>query len=206
MILNNISPIVKYVFITPWCNANRLKWYKVIMLLAHVSGIANNAVSLLGMVTILNNKECNKIYFSDNISTFCIADLVFGNLFCSKYKYMSSKYGLIKYPACISFTVTGKCIPFRTFLCIIFNFLSKQHVSVKTFALIFLYSLDFAILVVLGNVTCLAFGIFLKIHLDVGNFFKVHVNALFQWVNVWIQYFPWNYLCRYFSWFRWGGL
>ena len=34
------------------------------------------------------------------------------------------KNGLIKYAACISFIVTGKCVPFRTFLCIIFNILS----------------------------------------------------------------------------------
>ena len=56
---------------------------------------------------------------------------------------MSLKYGLIKYPACISFTVTGKCVPFKTFLCIIFNILSISACLVKTFGLIYLYSLDF---------------------------------------------------------------
>ena len=44
---------------TPWCPVNKLEWYKVIILSAHVSGIANNAVSFLGVVTSLNNKESN---------------------------------------------------------------------------------------------------------------------------------------------------
>ena len=72
----------------------------------------------LGVVTSLNNKESNNIYFSANVFTFCIADLVLGNLFCARYKYKSLKYELIKYPACIYFTVTGKWVPFTTFLCI----------------------------------------------------------------------------------------
>ena len=88
-----------------------------------------------------------------------------GNLFCIRYKYTSLKYGLIKYPACISFTVTGKCVPFRAFLFIIFNFYLYQPVFVKTFALICLYSLDLAILVVPQNMIYLSFGIFLISHL-----------------------------------------
>ena len=36
---------------------------------------------------------------------------------------MSLKYGLTKYPACISFIVAGKCVPLSTFLCITFNIL-----------------------------------------------------------------------------------
>ena len=80
----------------------------MIILLAQVSGIANSAVSFLGMVTSLNNMESNKIHFSANMSTFHIADLVLGNLFFATYKYKSLKCWLIKYPACISFTVTGK--------------------------------------------------------------------------------------------------
>ena len=43
--MKNLSPIVKYVFITPWCLANKLEWYNVIILLAHISGMANNVVS-----------------------------------------------------------------------------------------------------------------------------------------------------------------
>ena len=38
---------------------------------------------------------------------------------------MPLKYGLIRYSACISFTVTGKCVPFGAFVHIIFfNILS----------------------------------------------------------------------------------
>ena len=56
---------------------------------AQVSGIAKSAFSFLGVVTSLNNKECNKIYFSANVSTFFIADLVLGIFFCARYKYKS---------------------------------------------------------------------------------------------------------------------
>ena len=53
--------------------------------------------------------------------------------------------------------------------------------QLKTFALICLYSPDFAILVVLGNMTCLAFDIFLISHLlDVGDFPQNPVNVLVQ--------------------------
>ena len=108
----------------PWCPTNKLELYKAIILLAHVSEIANNAVSFLGVATSLNNKVSNNIYFSANDTTCGIVDLVLVNLFCARYKYKSLKYGPIKYPAHISFTVTGKCVPFRTYLCIIFNIFS----------------------------------------------------------------------------------
>ena len=78
------------------------------MLLAHISGIASNAFSFSGLVTNFNNNESNSIYLSADVSTFLNADLTLGSLFCVKYKHKSLKYGLIKYPACISFTVTGK--------------------------------------------------------------------------------------------------
>ena len=42
----NLSPIVKYGFITPWCLEYKVEWYSVIIILAHISGIANNAVPL----------------------------------------------------------------------------------------------------------------------------------------------------------------
>ena len=48
---------------TPWCPVNKFEWYKVIILSAHISGIANNAVSLPGIVVNLNSKESNIIYF-----------------------------------------------------------------------------------------------------------------------------------------------
>ena len=93
---------------THWSPANHLELHNIIILLAQVSGIANSAVSFLGVVISLNNKESNKIYFPANISNFCIADLVLGNLFFARYKFKSLDYRLIKYPACISFTVTGE--------------------------------------------------------------------------------------------------
>ena len=110
------------------------------------------------------------VYFSANVSTFHIADLVLGNLFCGRYKYKSLKYGLIKYPACISYTVTGKCVLFFILLLIFYLY---QPVLVKTFALICLYSLDLATLVVPGNMIYLAFVMFLISHfLDMGNFLQ----------------------------------
>ena len=60
---------------TPWCPLNKLEWYNIITLLAKVSGVANSAFFFSGVVTSLNNKESNKIYFSANVSTFHMADL-----------------------------------------------------------------------------------------------------------------------------------
>ena len=53
--------------------------------------MANTAVSLSGVNTILNNNKSNSIYFSANASIFFIADLLLGNLFWDKYKYLSLK-------------------------------------------------------------------------------------------------------------------
>ena len=53
----------------------------MIILSAHISGIANNAVSFSGVVTILNNKESSKIYLSASVSTFQIPVFVLGNVF-----------------------------------------------------------------------------------------------------------------------------
>ena len=55
------------------------------------------------------------MYFSANVSIFYNADLVLGNLFCTRYKYKSLTYGLIQYPACFPFTVSGKHIPLELF-------------------------------------------------------------------------------------------
>ena len=52
--------------------ANKFEWYKVIILSAYISGIANNAVSLPGIAVNLNNKESNIIYFSASASTLFI--------------------------------------------------------------------------------------------------------------------------------------
>ena len=72
--MKNLLLIVKYVFMTPWCPANRLEWYRVMILSVHVSF----------SVVILNNKESNRMYLSANISTFLIAALEVGNLFYDK--------------------------------------------------------------------------------------------------------------------------
>ena len=50
------------------------------MLLTQVSGIANTAVSLSGVMDILKNNESNNIYFSANTSTFLTPTLELGNL------------------------------------------------------------------------------------------------------------------------------
>ena len=52
-----------------------------IILSAHISVIASNAVSFSGIITLLNNNESNSIYLSANVSTFIVADLVLGSLF-----------------------------------------------------------------------------------------------------------------------------
>ena len=83
--------MVRKVLITHWCPANRLEWYSVIILSAQNSGIANNAVSFSGVVTILNSKESSNRYFSANASTFQIGNLVLDNLFCARYRKMSFK-------------------------------------------------------------------------------------------------------------------
>ena len=47
--MKNLSLIVKYVSMTPWCPANKLEWYKVIILSGHISGTARTAVSFSGV-------------------------------------------------------------------------------------------------------------------------------------------------------------
>ena len=82
--MKNLSLIVKYVLLTPWCPANKLEWYKVIILLAHISGTARTAVSFSAV--IFNYSESNRMYLSSHISTLVIATLEVGNLFCTKYR------------------------------------------------------------------------------------------------------------------------
>ena len=64
---------------TPQCPANKLEWYKVIILLVHISETARTAISFSGV--ILNNSESNRMYLSANVFTFLIAALEVGNLF-----------------------------------------------------------------------------------------------------------------------------
>ena len=109
-------------FYDSWCPANKLEWYSVIILSTHASGTARTSVSFSGLT--LNNNESNRVYFSASASTLLIATLEEGSLFCDKYKYRTLKYELCKYPACISFILTGKWVPFNTFLWITSNILS----------------------------------------------------------------------------------
>ena len=99
----------------------------------HTSGITNSAVSFSVVGIILNNKESNNIYLSAYVSTLQMTIFVQSNLFWAKYRYMSLKYETTRYPACISFTVTGQCFPLRTFLWIIFNILSVSSCFCKNF-------------------------------------------------------------------------
>ena len=96
------------------------------ILSAHISGIANNTVSFSGIVISLNSNESNKIYLSTSTSTLHIELFELGNLFCAKYRYISLQCGLFKYPTCISFMVSGRGVPFNTFLCMIFKMLSMS--------------------------------------------------------------------------------
>ena len=82
--MKNLSLIVIYVFVTPWCPANRLELYRVMILSVHVSGTARTTVSFSGV--ILNKWESNRMYLAANVSTFLIAVLEVGNLFCDKYR------------------------------------------------------------------------------------------------------------------------
>ena len=47
----------------------------------HISGIANNGASLLGIVTNLNIKESNRTKLSASVWTFFMGDLLLGNMF-----------------------------------------------------------------------------------------------------------------------------
>ena len=58
----------------------------MIILSAHISGIANTAVSFSGIGVILNNSDSNRMYHSSRVSTFLIAALELGNLFCARYR------------------------------------------------------------------------------------------------------------------------
>ena len=66
------------------------------ILSAHISGTANSAVSLTGVVTNLNNNESNKMNLSTSVSALHMAFFLLDNLFWAKYRYRSLKYGLVK--------------------------------------------------------------------------------------------------------------
>ena len=55
------------------------------------------------------------MYCSAKASSFHIPTLELGGLLLAKYKYISLKYKLFKYPAQISFIITDRCTPHNTF-------------------------------------------------------------------------------------------
>ena len=59
------------------------------ILSTHISGIARTAACFSGV--IVNNRESSMMYHLISASTFLIAALKDGNLFCDKYLYMSLK-------------------------------------------------------------------------------------------------------------------
>ena len=53
---------------------------------AQISRTPNTGVSFMRVGVILNNNESNKMDHSANISTFLVAALDLGNLFCARYR------------------------------------------------------------------------------------------------------------------------
>ena len=129
--MTDLLLMVKYVYMTPWCPANRLKLYRVMILSVQVSDTARTAVSFSGV--ILKNRESNRMDLSTNIFTFLIVILEVGNVFCDKYRKMSLKWELVKYLAWISFISTSKCVPLSTILCFTLSILSISACFGKTF-------------------------------------------------------------------------
>ena len=118
-----------------------------------------------------------------------------------RYKYKSLKYGLIKYPACIAFTVTGKCVPF---LCIIFNMLSISACFGKNLCAnlpvltrpcnsVGPWEYDLSGLWYISAITPSWYGGFSS---------KYVLNVLLQCINVLVLNFLRSYLCKYLNWFR----
>ena len=111
------------------------------------------------------------------------------------------KYGLIKYPTCISFIATGKCVPLSTFLCIILIFCKYQPVLVKNVLPDCLYWLDLPVLKVLwkrliGSLICSWNYSFLKWRL----FFEININF---WINIYMLLTFW---LRNSYWLRWRSV
>ena len=111
-------------FYSSLVSCKQILLYRVIILSAHISGIARTAVSFSN--DILNSNESNKTYLSASVSKFLMADFKDGSLFYDKYKYRSLKYGLHRYPAWISLISMGRCVPLYTFLCITSSILSMS--------------------------------------------------------------------------------
>ena len=64
---------------TPWCPANKLEWYKVIILSVHVSGTARTAVSFLGLIlnkseSEAKSEEIGETLIENMITKYCIPE------------------------------------------------------------------------------------------------------------------------------------
>ena len=113
------------------------------------------------------------------------------------------KLGLTKYPACISFAVAGKCVPFNTFLCLTFNILSMSAFLGKNFCT------SLPVLIRLSNswgslkkclvwpLVCFWYHTLLKWRI----FLKICVQF---WANVWYISRNFGYRCSH--WFRRGPI
>ena len=124
-----------------------------------------------GIVISLNSSESNKTYFSARASTLSIALFELCNLFCVKYRYISLKYGLFKYPTSISFMVTGRCVPLIPFLAWFSKFCSCLFVLVNISVSDCWYWSNLPILVALVIEICQVFHKFLILYLpDMKNF------------------------------------
>ena len=111
------------------------------------------------------------------------------------YRYISLKWGLTKYPACMSFIVIGKCVPLITFLWITSNILFMSACLGKYFCT------SLPLLVRLSNpwgswqkwfirpLVCFQYYTLLKWWV----FFKFSSKF---WVNV---HFSWKFWHRYFT-------
>ena len=72
------------------------------ILSAHISGTANSAVSLSGVVTSLKNKESSKMNLAAKFSTFHITLFFLGNLFLGQiqvqvFKIMTNKISSLNF-------------------------------------------------------------------------------------------------------------
>ena len=124
---------------------------------------------------ITNNSESNKIYLSPSTSILHIAPLGLDSLFYARYWYISLKYGIFKYPTCISFKVTWRCVPFNNFLWIIFfsEFCLYLFVLANIFVPYCWYWSNLLLMVDLGIEICQVFDRLLILYLlDMENFLQ----------------------------------
>ena len=137
--------------------------------------MANTTVSVSGLDTILNNNKSKRTYFSASASIFLIADLLLGNLFWAKYRYIylwNKNWPDIWLVYLLSLQENMyHLIPFIELYLIFYLY---QSVLVKKFVLVCSYLLNFIILLVLENKIYLAFGmLWILFLLGMGNFLQI---------------------------------